>query len=416
MMDDAGKHSERNTAHAAAERLRSIPLNAKWLRASANRVGPTLCAMVVSCSLGSVAGCSEPSDRGDVGRDAISDDIADAMRDASEDDAVEVFDERSDAMPDTSDGKVSDAAFDAPTDADDAVAHEAGPDAPRDVADGAVDAAVDAPDGSAALDPVIVGVGDIVQCLDLGDEATSTLVDTINPARVLTLGDHVYSNGTDLEFLLCYEPSWGRHRSRTRPAPGNHDYNTARAAPYFRYFGAAAGDPARGYYSFNLGAWHLIALNSNCGEVGGCDVGSAQERWLRADLASSTSRCTLAYWHHPRWTSGRSTDGDYLDALYRALYDANADVVLVGHEHHYERFAPMDPSGALDASRGLREFVVGTGGSDLRGYVTVRANSEVREDRTWGVLQMTLRPSSYEWRFVPVSGASFTDTGRGDCH
>ena len=216
--------------------------------------------------------------------------------------------------------------------------------------------------------------------------------------------------------MMCFAPAWGRHRARIRPAVGNHEYYTADAAPYYRYFGAAAGDPARGYYSYDLGAWHVVALNSNCAAVGGCGAGSPQDRWLAADLAASRARCTLAYWHHPLFTSGTHGPTAEVRPLYQRLYDADADLVLTGHEHDYERFAPMDAMGNANAARGIREFVVGTGGVELRWFPGVAANSEVSDVATHGVLRLVLRATGYAWRFVPVAGEAFTDSGVGACH
>jgi hypothetical protein len=268
----------------------------------------------------------------------------------------------------------------------------------------------------AATDPVLVGAGDIADCDGTGAEATARLLDAI-PGTVFTLGDNAYDDGSAAEFAACYDPTWGRHRARTRPALGNHDYHTAGAAGYFGYFGDAAGDPATGYYSFDLGAWHVVALNSNCDEIGGCDAGSPQEQWLRDDLAAHPATCTLAYWHHPRFSSGIIHGGEEtVQPLWQALADAGAEVVLSGHEHHYERFAPQDPNGRADAALGIREFVVGTGGRRLYPFGWRRSNSEVRNDDTLGVLQLTLRPTSYDWSFVPVAGESFRDDGSDSCH
>ena len=200
------------------------------------------------------------------------------------------------------------------------------------------------------------------------------------------------------------------------PAPGNHEYWTGGAAGYFEYYGAAAEDPSKGYYSFDLGRWHLIALNSNCDEVGGCGRRSAQTRWLRQDLATSRARCTLAYWHHPRFSSGPHGSSAAYREFWRALYAANADVVVVGHDHDYERFAPQNAEGLADSARGLRELVVGTGGKSLYPFDGRAANSEARNATTFGVLKLTLRPKSYAWRFVPVAGGTFTDSGSAACH
>ena len=263
---------------------------------------------------------------------------------------------------------------------------------------------------------VLVGAGDIAACDSTGDEATAALLDGI-PGTVFTAGDNAYEHGTAAEFAACYAPSWGRHRERTRPAAGNHDYLMPGAAPYFAYFGAAAGEPGRGYYSYDIGDWHVVVLNSNCWAVAGCHAGSVQERWLRADLAAHPARCTLAYWHHPRFSSGPHGGDVAVAPLWQALYEAGAEIVINGHDHIYERFAPQDPSGAPDAARGIRQFVVGTGGRSLysvRG--TPAATSELRNSATFGVLKLTLHAEGYEWEFVPVAGGAFTDRGSGVCH
>lgn len=269
-----------------------------------------------------------------------------------------------------------------------------------------------APSGNSV---VLVGAGDIASCSSTGDEATAALLDNI-AGTVFLLGDNVYDNGTATEYRDCYDPSWGRHRARTRPTPGNHEYNTLNATGYYGYFGSAAGDPAKGYYSYEAGDWHVVVLNSNCGTVS-CAAGSAQEQWLRADLAASTKSCTLAYWHHPRFNSGiEHGNNTNVTPLWNALYENNADVVLNGHEHTYERFAPQTPNGVADAVRGIRQFVVGTGGRSHYGFGTIQPNSQVRNGSTYGVLKLTLDGAGYDWQFVPVQGATFTDSGRGTCH
>ena len=273
-----------------------------------------------------------------------------------------------------------------------------------------------APTPPPAEDPVLVGAGDIASCDSGGDEQTAALLDTI-PGTVFTLGDNVYPNGTAKQFLQCYDPSWGRHKARTRPVPGNHDYRTEGAAGYFGYFGGAAGDPRAGYYAYDLGKWRILALNSNCGQIGGCGPGSAQEKWLREDLATHPAPCTLAMWHHPRFSSGSHGDEKDMRHLWKVLYDAGADVVLAGHDHTYERFARQDAQGDYDPKRGIREFVVGTGGRSLYGFHRkLDRESVVRENSTYGVLKMTLRPTSYEWEFVPVAGSEFRDSGADKCH
>ena len=237
--------------------------------------------------------------------------------------------------------------------------------------------------------PVLLAAGDIASCASSGDEATAALLDSLG-GTIAALGDIVYDSGTSQEFATCYHPSWGRHKSRTRPAVGNHEYVTPGGAGYFGYFGDAAGDPSKGYYSYELGSWHVVVLNSNCAQVG-CGVGSPQEQWLRADLAAHPTACTLAYWHHPRFSSS-NVHGNHpeLEPLWWALYEHGADIVLSGHDHNYERFAPQDSNGALDWDRGIRQFVVGTGGRSHYGFATTQPNSEVRNGDTFGVLRLRL--------------------------
>ncbi len=260
-------------------------------------------------------------------------------------------------------------------------------------------------------DPVFVGAGDIANS-GSGDSATAALLDNI-PGTVYTLGDNVYDNGTASEFSSYYDPTWGRHKARTRPSPGNHDYNTSGATGYYGYFGSLAGPSGRGYYSFDLGNWHIVSLNSNIS----MSAGSTQEQWLRADLAASTKPCTLAYWHHPLFTSSSNhAPSTSTRPLYQALYDYNADVVLWGHNHVYERFAPMNPSGVLDTARGLRTWVAGMGGASHYAFGTIQPNSEARNSSAYGVLKFTLHANTYDWQFVPVAGQSYSDTGTGSCH
>ena len=263
--------------------------------------------------------------------------------------------------------------------------------------------------------PVFVGAGDVASCYDDNDEATARLLDGIE-GTVFTLGDNSYDHGSPEEFASCYAPTWGRHLARTRPVPGNHDYLTPGARGYFDYLGDRAGDPARGYYSFDLGAWHVVALNTNCAEVGGCGEGSAQLAWLRADLAANPARCALAYGHHPLFSSGGHDADSDVAPLWNALYEAGVDVVLAGHDHTYERFAPQDPAGAQDPDGGVRQFVVGTGGAGLYAFEEIRPNSEARDSGTHGVLAFTLDPRGYAWEFVTVEGPDFSDSGSAACH
>jgi hypothetical protein len=261
---------------------------------------------------------------------------------------------------------------------------------------------------------VVLAAGDIAACDSGGDEATAALLDGIE-GLVITLGDNVYPDGTAAEFADCYDPSWGRHLHRTRPSAGNHDYQTEAAAAYFAYFGAAAGTPGEGWYAYDSGAWHVVVLNSNCDEVGGCGPNAPQADWLRQDLAAHPVGCTLAYWHHPRWSSGDQHGSDpRTDVFWRTLHDAGADLALTAHDHLYERFVPMDADGAA-ASEGMVEFVVGTGGRSLYEFGTALPTSAVRENLTYGVLKLTLHPDSYDWEFVPASDTGFTDAGSAPC-
>jgi len=262
---------------------------------------------------------------------------------------------------------------------------------------------------------VLVGAGDIAGCGSQKDNETAELLDSI-AGTVFTLGDNVYPDGTAAEFANCYDSTWGRHRARTRPAAGNHDYHTLDASGYSGYFGAAAGDADKGYYSYDVGDWHIIVLNSSCGEVGGCDSDSPQGQWLQADLTASPSTCTLAYWHAPLFSSGSHHGGDTtMRDFWQVLYGAGADVVLNGHEHNYERFGPQDPDGLADPGRGIREFVVGTGGGGLYAFGSPEPNSEARNSDTYGVLELTLHPTSYDWEFIPIAGGTFTDSGSAAC-
>jgi acid phosphatase type 7 len=263
---------------------------------------------------------------------------------------------------------------------------------------------------------VLVGAGDIADCPDVsGAEATAKLLDAI-PGTVFTAGDNAYEEGTAEQFAKCYDPTWGRHKARTRPAVGNHEFHSGGATPYFDYFGANAGDPKLGFYSYELGTWRIIVLNSECVEVGGCQAGSAEEKWLRADLQAHPAACTLAYWHKPLFSSGaKHGDDPEVKAFWQDLYAAHATLVLNGHDHDYERYAPQNPEGKADPTKGLREFVVGTGGKSHRPFGKPEPTSEVRNADTFGVLKLTLHPHSYDWEFIPEAGKSFRDSGTGSC-
>ena len=274
-----------------------------------------------------------------------------------------------------------------------------------------VSAGVSLPPG----DPVLVGAGDIGVCGASGAEDTAAMIDGIQ-GTVFTAGDNVYESGTAREYTECYVPSWGRHLARTRPAPGNHDWGTADLAGYFGYFGAAAQGPdGSSWYSYDLGTWHVIVLDSMCEKVGGCDAASPQGRWLAADLAASAATCTLAIFHHPRFSSGEHGDLESMDGFWRPLYAAGVDVVVNGHDHDYERFAPQDPDGAADPARGIRQFIVGTGGAQLRGFPREASNSQMRVSNGYGVIKFTLHEGAYDWDFT-VAKADFNDRGQANCH
>jgi hypothetical protein len=267
----------------------------------------------------------------------------------------------------------------------------------------------------ASADPSLTAAGDIARCDSSDDEATGQLLDRL-PGTVAAVGDLAYDSGSTSAFLNCYGPSWGRQRARTRPALGDHEYETGSAAAYFAYFGAAAGDPSKGYYSYEIGSWHIVVLNTNCAEVGGCGSGSLQDQWLLDDLTLHPAACTLAYFHAPRFSSGQNGSSTDSAQFWQDLYDAGADVVLSGDDHDYERFAPQAPDGTLDTARGIREFVVGTGGGSRQWFNTDEPNSEVRDSAARGVLSLTLHAGSFDWRFVPAAGTTFTDSGSQSCH
>jgi len=289
---------------------------------------------------------------------------------------------------------------------------------------------------AAGTDPVVAAAGDIA--CDPGNsnfnsgngtssacrqKFTSDLLVNTDFAGILVLGDNQYECGGYQAFLQSYNLSWGRVKSITHPVVGNHEYlmsdgtdcASANAAGYFTYFGAAAGDPSKGYYSFNIGAWHLVALNSNCNAAGGCSATSPQGKWLEADLAAHTNFCTLAYWHIPLFSSG-SRASINSKAFWQILYKHNADLIVSAHDHIYERFAPQTPAGILDSINGIREFIVGSGGANHTTIASVAANSEINNTDTYGVLKLTLHPSSYDWQFIPEAGKTFTDSGTGACH
>jgi len=246
---------------------------------------------------------------------------------------------------------------------------------------------------------------------------TSDLILAVDPDVVAALGDLQYKRATLADFALSYDPSWGRVFDRTHPTPGNHEYYTPHAAGYFDYWGPRAGNPTKGYYSYNVGAWHAVVLNTNCETPDvDCTAGGAQAAWLRADLAASAAECTIAYGHHPRFSSGYHGNENGLHDLYTILYQNGVDIYLAGHEHSYERTAPLKPNATV-AADGIRSFIVGTGGKELRrDTVNPRSYTEAWDDHTYGVLRLDLLPDSYEWEFINDGSGTFTDVGTGSCH
>jgi hypothetical protein len=267
----------------------------------------------------------------------------------------------------------------------------------------------------------LVGAGDIASCGSDRDSATANVLANVS-GTVFTLGDNVYPDGTAAQFQNCYHPTWGAQKWRTKPSVGNHEYHTPEATGYFGYFGDRAGNPSKGYYAYKRGSWRIIVLNSNCSEVGGCARTSTQGQWLRQILKNYPARCTLAYFHHPLFASTGAASPQ-VRPFWNVLYERNADVILSGHAHYYERFARQRPDGTKDLSRGIREFVVGTGGAPPENPMTSPrvANSVVDSEKSpgttaYGVLRLRLSAGSYAWKFLPVAGESFTDSGTGQCH
>jgi hypothetical protein len=259
----------------------------------------------------------------------------------------------------------------------------------------------------------LVGAGDISRCTNDGDSQTAAVIAGVQGV-VYTTGDNVYGAGTAEEFATCYHPTWGAFKDRTRPVPGNHDYDTPGATGYYDYFGEAAAEPAKGWYAYEAGTWRVYALNSECEPWRECSL--EQKAWLSADLAANPHRCVLAYWHRPTRSSGPHGGSSRMTGAFEVLYNAGAEVVLTGHDHTYERFAPAKPDGTRDADRGLRQFVVGTGGAALYAFVRTLALTEARDNSTHGVLRLDLRPGEYSWSFLPAGSGTFTDSGSEACH
>ena len=261
----------------------------------------------------------------------------------------------------------------------------------------------------------LIAAGDVASCTADADEATARLLDDLS-GTVAVLGDAAYPDGSVRDLTECYAPTWGRHLARTRAIPGNRDYGSPGAASFFGYFGSAAGAPTQSYYSFHIGHWQLVVLDTQCDAVGGCGDGSPQVEWLRQVLKASTNECTAALMHVPRFSSGTHGSALWLRPIWQVLYEAGVEIVLSGHDHDYERFAPQDPDGLADPMSGIRQFVVGTGGIGLTPLSEPAPNSEIRDASTHGVLELMLGDAGYDWRFHPVAGAVFTDQGSGTCH
>lgn len=278
-----------------------------------------------------------------------------------------------------------------------------------------------APSAPASAEPsplpaaaTVVAVGDIGYCDGGNDERVAILADRL-PGTILLLGDIAYPSGRAVDFEECFDPAWMNLRERFLPVPGNHEYESEGAGPYFAAFGDLAGTPGEGWYSTELGAWHVVALNSNCAAVG-CDSSSSQARWLRDDLAAHPATCTLAFTHVPRWSSGVHGNAEEMADLWAILHEAGVDVMVTGHDHDYERLAPMDAAGSADPDAGVRQFVAGTGGREINPFAEILPTSEARNDISFGVLQLDLEADAYRWQFVPIDGDGFTDAGEGVCH
>lgn len=262
--------------------------------------------------------------------------------------------------------------------------------------------------------PVLVGAGDVADCVNIsGAQATAALLDSI-PGTVFTLGDNGYPDGSDLNYSHCYDITWGRHRYRTLPTIGNHEYNMPDGVDYYNYYGLNTGAPMQAWHSYNLATWHIIVLDSDCNQID-CSSTSPEYTWLQSDLASNKQACTMAMWHHPLFVSSVAGTKTWTQPFWQLLYNAKADLILGAHVHIYERFAPQNPNGQADPN-GIVEIVVGTGGQSHGGFDSILPNSLVRNDNTFGVLELTLQANSYAFQFIPQAGASFTDSGTYTCH
>ena len=272
--------------------------------------------------------------------------------------------------------------------------------------------------GQTSTETTLIAAGDIASCEEGGDEQTAKLVQSLletTPATVAALGDLVYPTGKLETYKNCYGPNWGQFLNVTKAAIGNHDYAGGTSQGYATYFGKAAGPNPEHYYSYNLGKWHVIVLNSNCWAVGGCEQGSKQYKWLQSDLEKNQTNCTLAYWHHPRFSSALHGNNNFMQDVWALLADSSVELILNGHDHDYERFAPLNAAGK-PSEKGTREFVVGTGGKNEYPFLITKPGSQIRKTGVFGVLELKLKASSYDWKFVPVAGKTFTDSGSTNCH
>jgi acid phosphatase type 7 len=270
----------------------------------------------------------------------------------------------------------------------------------------------------ASGETTLIAAGDIASCIEGGDEQTAKLIQGMletTPATVAALGDLVYPTGKLETYKNCYGPNWGQFLKQTKAAIGNHDYAGGTSQGYAAYFGAAAGPNPEHYYSYDLGKWHVVVLNSNCWAVGGCQTDSKQYRWLQADLEKNQTNCTLAYWHHPRFSSALHGNNEFMQDVWALLANSGVELILNGHDHDYERFAPLNANGK-PSENGIREFVVGTGGKNEYPFLITKAGSQVRKTNVFGVLELKLKASGYDWKFVPVAGKTFTDSGSTACH
>jgi len=265
---------------------------------------------------------------------------------------------------------------------------------------------------------VLIGAGDIAECTHQNYKITGDMLEQFPGATIFTTGDNSDGYDPEMAYKLCFDPTWGRFKDRIHPAMGNHDYDDMdRPGEYFDHFGAAAGEPGKGWYSYDLGGWHIVVLNSKCEYVGGCEDGSAQEKWLKADLAAHPARCSLAIWHFPRYSAAYAEGLPFVKDFWEDLYKAGAEMVLNSHYHYYQRFAPMNPEGRPDEEKGIREFIVGTGGGTLESTdFLCNGNCQFFDRETFGLLKLTLHPDSYDWEFIPEPGKTLTDSGSGKCH